>query len=142
MTSITPIQLCVLCHWPIWHPIARYHLDFRFTSLNTQLTSLIVSFKDITTARQRGFWLAVAYFPFLITCFVSANIAGAMIKHSNWRWGSVYTTLSHYCAETDHHGLFCSVGMFGFIMSSCASLLIVSLFVRQRYLVSRTVNTS
>lgn len=91
---------------------------------------------------QRGFWLAVAYFPFLITCFVSANIAGAMIKHSNWRWGSVYTTLSHYCAETDHHGLFCSVGMFGFIMSSCASLLIVSLFVRQRYLVSRTVNTS
>jgi len=44
---------------------------------------------DITTPRWRGFGLAIPYFPFLITPFISANIVGSVVAPDGigWRWG-------------------------------------------------------
>jgi hypothetical protein len=44
---------------------------------------------DITTPRWRGFALGIAYFPFLITPWVSALIVGQVVGDGGigWRWG-------------------------------------------------------
>ncbi|KAI0477094.1 siderochrome-iron transporter [Xylariaceae sp. FL0804] len=51
------------------------------------MTNVIVS--DITSPRVRGFALAISYFPFLITPWVSALVVGSVVAPDGigWRWG-------------------------------------------------------
>lgn len=73
------------------------------------LNDIIIS--DISSARWRTFALSISFFPFLIMPWVSALIVDAVVDGIGWRWG---------------------IGMLGFIMPPCASLIIGTLFYYQR----------
>ncbi|EFX01082.1 siderochrome-iron transporter [Grosmannia clavigera kw1407] len=75
------------------------------------MTHIIVA--DITSPRWRSFGLAICYFPFLITPWVSALIVNSVVSDGGigWRWG---------------------IGMFAFLMPFGASFIIGTLLWYQR----------
>lgn len=73
------------------------------------LDTIIIS--DLTSTRMRGFAVGCAYFPFLITPWVSAFIAESVLDGIGWRWG---------------------IGMFAIMMPFCGSFLIFTLLYYQR----------
>lgn len=73
------------------------------------LNSILVS--DISSMRWRGFSWNMLYMPFFITSWISAFIVDSVVHGIGWRWG---------------------IGMFAILIPSCASIIVIALFVFQR----------
>ncbi|KAK3989751.1 major facilitator superfamily domain-containing protein [Cladorrhinum sp. PSN332] len=50
------------------------------------MTNVVIS--DMTTLRQRGLAIAISYFPFLVTPWVSGLVVESVVNGIGWRWGT------------------------------------------------------
>lgn len=73
------------------------------------LNDIIIS--DISSTRWRTFAISISFFPFLIIPWVAASIIDSVLSGIGWRWG---------------------IGMLGFILPTCGSFIIITLFYYQR----------